>query len=315
MIDLISHLRGVHSCGRNRWIALCPAHDDHDPSLSIAHSNDRWLLKCFVGCSNDAITAAIGLTLADLFDHALPHAHRRKPTADVYRVDPFAEAVRCDEERAAIVRRIDAAWRIWRQARRHDMERADVYLASRGLTRPQTGHIRSHAGLWHRESHKTWPVMVCLITAGVTGEPQGVHATFLDDAGVAEAPIEPDKKTFGLVRGGVIRLTPPPAPDSDQPLFLAEGIETALTVLAADRGPVWAAISAGNMRVVDLPAGIRSVVIVADNDDSGTGMAAARVLAGRLHRQGRRVRIAMPPIPGADLNDVLTGKADEEAVA
>jgi hypothetical protein len=44
-------------------------------------------------------------------------------------------------------------------------------------------------------------------------------------------------------------------------------------------------------------------------------MAAARDLAGRLHRQGRRVRIAMPPVPGADLNDVLTGKADEEAVA
>jgi hypothetical protein len=299
MIDLLSRLKSVRACGRDRWTALCPAHDDHDPSLSIAHRNERWLLKCFVGCSNDAITAAIGLTFADLFDHAPPHAHRRKTTADVYRVEPFADAVRCEEERAAIVRRIDAARRIWRQARRHDMNRADVYLASRGVARPLTGHVRFHAALWHREPRRTWPAMIWLITAGVTGEPQGVHATFLDDAGVGKAPIKPDKKTFGLVRGGVIRLTPPPQPDSDQPLFLTEGIETALAVLAAGRGPAWAVISAGNMRVVDLPPGIRNIVIVADNDDSGTGMAAARDLAGRLHRQGRRVRIAMPPVPGA----------------
>jgi hypothetical protein len=64
---------------------------------------------------------------------------------------------------------------------------------------------------------------------------------------------------------------------------------------------------------LDLPVDVRSVVIVADVDDGGIGMAAARVLAGRLSRQGRRVRIAPPP-QGLDLNDVLTGNvADEEA--
>jgi phage/plasmid primase-like uncharacterized protein len=155
--------------------------------------------------------------------------------------------------------------------------------------------------------------MVWLITDGATGKPLGVHVTFFDRVGPGKAPIHPDKMTFGLVRGGVIRLTPPPPLDSDQPLVFAEGIETALTVLAAGGGSVWAAISAGNMRVIDLPSGIRNIVIVADNDDSGTGIDAARDFAGRLHMQGRRVHIAMPPVPGTDLNDLLTGKAAAEA--
>jgi DNA primase len=41
------------------WIAVCPAHDDHDPSLSISEGKDgRVLLKCFAGCQFDAILSA-----------------------------------------------------------------------------------------------------------------------------------------------------------------------------------------------------------------------------------------------------------------
>ncbi|MDX2146588.1 MAG: hypothetical protein SFZ23_03620, partial [Planctomycetota bacterium] len=52
------------------WSCRCPAHDDRNPSLSIGVGDDgRALVNCHAnhGCTADKITAAIGLTVADLF--------------------------------------------------------------------------------------------------------------------------------------------------------------------------------------------------------------------------------------------------------
>ena len=47
----------------------CPAHDDHRPSLSVTEGRDgRVLLKCHTGCTPEDIVAALGLTMADLFN-------------------------------------------------------------------------------------------------------------------------------------------------------------------------------------------------------------------------------------------------------
>jgi hypothetical protein len=242
------------------------------------------------------------------------HSQRhRRTSVETHRVDPTVDAALREDERTEIARRMDAARRIWREARRYDMDRVDAYLASRCLARPLTGHIRFHTGVRHKETGREWPAMVWLITDGVTGKPLGVHVTFLDDTGVGKAPITPAKKTFGLIRGGVIRLTPAPPADSGEPLILAEGLETALSALSAGYAYAWAAISSGNMKVIDLPEDVQTVIVIADMDDDG-GTAAARVLAQRLSRQGRNVRIAQPP-PGLDLNDLLIGKAAEEVAA
>ena len=49
------------------WLARCPAHDDHSPSLSITEKNGKILFKCWSqGCSFENILAAAGLTPADL---------------------------------------------------------------------------------------------------------------------------------------------------------------------------------------------------------------------------------------------------------
>ncbi len=47
--------------------ALCPAHEDKSPSLSITQAEDKVLLKCFAGCTTDSIVAALGIRTADLF--------------------------------------------------------------------------------------------------------------------------------------------------------------------------------------------------------------------------------------------------------
>jgi hypothetical protein len=65
---LLPHLQGVRSTGHGKWIARCPAHDDKRPSLSIKEGDTGALLVyCWAGCSVQAIVAAAGVELADLF--------------------------------------------------------------------------------------------------------------------------------------------------------------------------------------------------------------------------------------------------------
>jgi hypothetical protein len=63
--------RGSTSDPRNAdgtHMAICPAHDDNGPSLSIKKGDDgRTLLHCFHGCDAKRIMESIGKELADLF--------------------------------------------------------------------------------------------------------------------------------------------------------------------------------------------------------------------------------------------------------
>src|SRR5829696_5737902 len=65
---VLDRLEGArHSNGS--WKALCPAHEDREPSLSVTEGNDgRALLKCFAGCGTENIVAALGLEMSDLFE-------------------------------------------------------------------------------------------------------------------------------------------------------------------------------------------------------------------------------------------------------
>src|SRR5262245_44728418 len=65
---LLNRLAQVRQIGNDRWIARCPAHDDRKPSFSLKQTKDRVLLKCWAGCATHAVVAAVGLTLADLYD-------------------------------------------------------------------------------------------------------------------------------------------------------------------------------------------------------------------------------------------------------
>ncbi len=63
---VLERLRGVRRSGMC-WISRCPSHSDKNPSLSIREDNRRILLHCFAGCSVEAICAAAGINIRDLF--------------------------------------------------------------------------------------------------------------------------------------------------------------------------------------------------------------------------------------------------------
>ena len=64
---ILGRLRKVRRTARG-WTALCPAHDDREPSLSINEGDDgRILLYCHAGCSTQGVLLALDMTFRDLF--------------------------------------------------------------------------------------------------------------------------------------------------------------------------------------------------------------------------------------------------------
>jgi hypothetical protein len=60
----------------HKFTALCPAHEDRSPSLSVCEGIDRRaVLHCFAGCETDTIIRELGLRWTDLF----PDGHRHAP--------------------------------------------------------------------------------------------------------------------------------------------------------------------------------------------------------------------------------------------
>ena len=65
---VLPHLERKRQTGPKSWMALCPAHDDSSPSLSVKETDDyTLLLHCFAGCPPDSIVGSWGMGLSDLF--------------------------------------------------------------------------------------------------------------------------------------------------------------------------------------------------------------------------------------------------------
>src|SRR6266496_3856719 len=63
--EFLGRLEGVR--GR---MALCPAHADKNPSLSVHEGDQGILVRCFAGCTIEEICAALNLSVSDLFYNA-----------------------------------------------------------------------------------------------------------------------------------------------------------------------------------------------------------------------------------------------------
>ena len=63
----LSLLKGVRRLKDGEFQALCPGHDDHQPSLSVKEADGKILVKCFVGCKLGDVLTPLGLEVKDLF--------------------------------------------------------------------------------------------------------------------------------------------------------------------------------------------------------------------------------------------------------
>lgn len=69
----------------DRVQAQCPAHDDTSPSLSITRIDGSALVHCHAGCQTADVLAAVGLTMADLYDDRRGATYRYPDGRTVHR--------------------------------------------------------------------------------------------------------------------------------------------------------------------------------------------------------------------------------------
>lgn len=274
LADVLARLEGVRRSA-GYYIARCPAHDDRNPSLSICESESgKALLKCFAGCSFEAIRDALG----------------ERPGRQSFGFPASGPHPALDD-----AKRTEIARRIWRESRPATGTLVEVYMRSRGITIPPPLSLRFHPSLKHPTG-----VFAPAMVAGVQnreGRIVAIHRTWLKPDGSGKADVEPQKAMLGPCAGGAVRFAKP-----SETIALAEGIETALSALQATGIPTWAALSTSGMRSIQLPAEVQGIILIADGDQPGE--AAARAAALRFIREGRKARIARPRT-GRDFNDLL----------
>jgi putative DNA primase/helicase len=265
----------------NNWRCACPRGCGY--SLSFCDGPDgRLLAFCFGGCSFDRIMAA--LVEYGLLDDDDDDSH---------------------VSRGVTVCQRDGAERIAHARQIYDSggwdERIAVYLHSReiGLTSPV---LRFQEQAPHRLGARL-PAMLAPVV-NVTGEQTGLHMTFLrpDGTGKAKLPKEYQRECRGVIQGGAIRLA---EHDPDIELVVGEGIETTLAAMQLFGRVGWSAVYAGGLKTIELPPGVRRILIAADNDVSGVGQRNALAAYDRWTAEGRSARIVAPPVVGDDFNDVL----------
>lgn len=93
LADILPHLNGVEKRSNKLW-AICPAHPDKNPSLSIKEEDDRVLMHCF-GCQANGIEVMKALRLSpsllfrDPRKNEIPRAVMEKAEEDLFFIEIF----------------------------------------------------------------------------------------------------------------------------------------------------------------------------------------------------------------------------------
>lgn len=263
-IKQAAHLLGGNIAGRNRVLCPGPGHSRRDRSLSVTFTDSGFLVHSFAG---------------DDFRECRDHVKATLGLSDGQPVALNDNTSRFDPDR---LRKQRSALDIWARSVPIAGTLAETYLASRGISYDGDA-LRFHAG---------GRAMVALITNAVTGEPQGIHRTFLDRDGN-----KVDRKMLGPAGGGIVRLAADEVVTCG--LGIAEGIETALR---APFWPMWACLSAGTLKTFPVLPGVTSLSVFADQDKAG--LDAANACGERWHAAGVEVTMAAPIVGDfADLRE------------
>lgn len=209
--------------------------------------------------------------------------------------------------------RTSHALTIWRNATPIRDTLAEVYLRqARKIDWPNSrwpDDLRFHARL-RLVGH--CPALVALIRDIHTGAPKAVQATALLPDGSNCIRNEHGKKlckTFGPAKSGAIMLTP--FDEVTLGLGLAEGLETALSVLDYGWRPMWVTIGKSGLASFPVLSGIETLTIWGDNDagkNRNSGIEAAATCGVRWRDAGIEAAIRYPR-RGGDWNDVIKARA------
>jgi putative DNA primase/helicase len=271
-----------------KWRGRCPACGYAKPTLEVALEQDRIAVSCAACGSVGGIAAMLGVPSEVVI------APRPKPS------------------------NLAHALSTWRKAASATGTLVEGYLRGRGILCAPPATIRFLPRQRNWNGGGTYPAMISLVQrvpgdddyaaaldSGASLIDAGAHFTFLQGGGldghVVKAGIDACKLTLGQLRYGGVWLTP--IKKICEQLAIAEGIETALSVMQITKLPTVAALSAAGMRSLRWPPQVRRLWIAADNDE--VGLSAAKALLGRALRAGLQARIKIPAGGMNDFNDPM----------
>ena len=188
---------------------------------------------------------------------------------------------------------------------------AAAYLARRGVTDlPETGlgWLPGSADLpvMHR-----WRDALLIWAIGKQGWPTGGQRILVTPTG-RRSRLKPRKPNFGQVGGCPARFPARPGKEGE-PLVVAEGPESALSIRQATGLECWATLGVTNFRSAPLPAG-RTVILAPDRDGRASKAGREFRRAVSFHRSRANLLIAEAPEKdgsGNDLNDTLKRKGED----
>jgi hypothetical protein len=182
---------------------------------------------------------------------------------------------------------------------------AEIYLRSRLPTLDIPGPLlREDALRWTEDNpvRGTIGAMVALLVDPLTGDPAGIHRTFLNLEG---------KRAFrGFLGARGVLAFYPDTTILDR-VLIGEGIETTLSASILFEIPSIAVLSAGAMAEFPTMVGVKELVIAGDHDVPessavlGPGQLAMAKCRDLWLEEGRSVITKLPKAPGNDFNDVL----------
>ena len=266
------------------FLVCCPVHDDRNPSLSLRDGDTGLLVHCFAGCDPLAVLAEIRARIGSDFDQVRPSS-TRPGRADA-------------AERA---RKIESAGRIWRASVSPRGTLAERYLNGRDIDLPDDlcdRVLRFHPACPWKDS--AVPALIAAFHPITEPDDDALPVAIMRVGLNADGGKIAKGMMLGSVAGCAIKLDA----GDNHGLGIAEGLETALKVRACGWRPVWALGSAGGIETFAPLVGIEALTIFADNDESGTGIAAARACAERWADAELETFIRTPRTTGADWADV-----------
>ncbi len=94
MNDILQRLTGVkRASGDEHYLALCPCHNDHKPSLDVKAGKVGIVMNCPVcGADGRAVAAALGITVRDLFYEQRKPQRQAPEGADYFYTDSLKKS-------------------------------------------------------------------------------------------------------------------------------------------------------------------------------------------------------------------------------
>jgi len=182
---------------------------------------------------------------------------------------------------------------------------AEKYLKKyRGVLNINSTDLRFHPSVRSKENGvRSYFPSLLAIARNKDGQVQSVQAIYLDPNSGMKAVRDVDKRTFASNSGSGAIISP--GLDKDAVTYLAEGVETALSIRDAVKNErVITVLGKQNFRSIDSALTTQNIVLCLDND--GGSIKDEKLImesVARLEEAGKNVILARPDQKG-DFNDI-----------